>query len=271
MALSKEKSKLVQRLRSPRLRAREGLFLVEGVRCVGEFLQATLPLTPRFAIASPRLLDAGGGPELLADLRARGLLLLEVETGELNALAHAETTQGVLLVVEEPRCSWPPWPDPGSRRLLLLDGIQDPGNVGTLIRAARAFGLDAVLALDGTADPWGPKTVRSGAGAHAHVPVFRMPWTEARDRLGDMGLPILVAEADGTDVRGWSGPPGWALVLGNEGAGVRAEVQDLAEVCLAIPMADAVDSLNVAVAGAILLFALTPPTPQAPPQQKVTT
>jgi len=271
MALSKEKSKLVQRLWSPRLRAREGLFLVEGVRGVREFLQSTLPLTPRFAIASPRLLDTGGGPELLADLREGGVLLAEVETTELNALAHAETTQGVLLVLEEPRWPWPSGPSAGFHRFLLLDGVQDPGNVGTLIRAARAFGLDAVLALDGTADPWGPKTVRGSAGAYAHIPVFKMPWTEARGRLGDLGVPILVAEADGKDVRRWSGPPGWALVLGNEGAGVRPEIRDQAEVRLAIPMADAVDSLNVAVAGAILLFALTPPPQEPPTRKKVTT
>jgi TrmH family RNA methyltransferase len=91
-----------------------------------------------------------------------------------------------------------------------------------------------------------------------------MAWRDVRGWLRDAGIPLLVADADGMDVRGWSAPRGWVLVLGNEGEGVRSEVREMADTCLAIPMADAVESLNVAVAGAILLFALTPP-----PQLKV--
>jgi TrmH family RNA methyltransferase len=256
MGLSKEKQKLVHRLRSPRLRAREGLLLVEGVRTATEFLTAARPQAIRFAMVSPRLEEIGGGPEIRAKLSDRGIQVEEVEDGELKSLSDTELSQGILLVVEEPVGPWPPGEEMESPRLLLLDGIQDPGNVGTLVRVARAFGLDGVLALEGTADPWNPKAVRASAGASAHLPLARISWGVAREWLDRRSLPILVAEAGGMDVRDFRQEGGWALVLGNEGAGVRREIRDAARELLAIRMAGGGDSLNVATAGAILLFVL---------------
>lgn len=256
MVLSKEKQKLVHRLRSRRLRAKEGLFLVEGVRAAKEFLVATIPVNLRFAIVSPRLREIGGGPELEDALAGREIPLEKVDDKDLNALSDTEQTQGVLLVAEEPEVPWPPKGATFRSRFLLLDGIQDPGNVGTLVRAARAFGLDAVLALEGTTDPWGPKVVRGGAGASAHIPVAKVPWHEAGKWMEEMCIPLLAAEAGGRDVRDFRPSGGWALVLGNEGAGVRREIRDAALESLAIRMAGGVDSLNVAMAGAVLLFAL---------------
>lgn len=256
MGLSKEKQKLVHRLRSPRSRAREGLFLVEGVKAAKEFLTATRPLEIRFAVVSPRLREISGGPELEGMLYERGVRVEEGEDRELRTLSDTERTQGILLVMREPVGVWPPGEGPDRPRLLLLDGIQDPGNVGTLVRLARAFDLDGVLALEGTSDPWSPKAVRSAAGASAHIPVAGISWPEARDWLSDRDVPILVADAGGRDVRGFHPALGWALVLGNEGSGVRREIREGAQALLAIRMAEGVDSLNVATAGAILLFAL---------------
>jgi len=256
MGLSKETQKLVHRLRSPRSRAREGLFLVEGVRAAREFLTAAPRLEIRFALVSPRLREISGGPELEGLLHERGVRVDEGDDRELKTLSDTEQSQGLLLVMKEPVRVWPPGEGPDRPRLLLLDGIQDPGNVGTLVRLARAFGLNGVLALEGTSDPWSPKAVRGAAGASAHIPVARISWAEARDWLSDRGVPVLVAEAGGMDVRGFHTAPGWALVLGNEGAGVRPEIREGAQELLAIRMAEGVDSLNVAAAGAILLFAL---------------
>jgi len=259
MGLSKERRRLLDRLRNPRQRGREGLFLVEGIRGAGEFLRATVPMEIRFALVSPRLLELGGGPDLNSELLGRKVPVEEMEEGELEALSDTEASQGILLVVREPETSWPLQGDP-RLRLLLLDGIQDPGNLGTLLRTARAFGVDGVVALDGTADPWSPKAVRGGAGASAHVPVWRSAWPEARDWLRGQDMPILVADAVGRDVREAPSSGSWALVLGNEGAGVRQEIRDEAQEVLSIPMAEGVESLNVAMAGAILLFSLSPET-----------
>ncbi len=106
-------------------------------------------------------------------------------------------------------------------RILLLDGVQDPGNAGTLIRAARAFGLTGVFALEGTVDPFNPKVVRASAGALAHIPVVRLPWAEVARWLAEEEIPLLVADAGRGGCEG-SRPfrplgPG----VGNEGAGAR--------------------------------------------------
>jgi TrmH family RNA methyltransferase len=194
-------------------------------------------------------------------LTSVGVRVEELEDEELQALSDTERTQGVLLVAEEPESAWPAPESRSPPRLLLLDGIQDPGNVGTLIRGARAFGLDGVLALEGTVDPWNPKTVRGGAGASAHIPVARVPWSRAREWLKTREIPLLVAVSEGEDVRGRGPIGGWALVVGNEGAGVRSEILEEAHALLAVPMAPDVDSLNVAMAGTILMFALSP-TPE---------
>lgn len=256
MALSKAKARLVERLRSPRQRAREGSFLVEGIRGAGEVLRATLPMEVRFGLVSPCLRDSAAGAELADSLRSAPFPVEELPDAELEALSAVERPQGVLLVVREP-------PDPLARvpagagsRVLLLDGIQDPGNAGTLVRAARAFGLDGVFALDGTVDPWNPKVVRSSAGAVAHIPVARLSWADAAAWLDRAGAMLLVADPAGEDVRGFRPAIPWALAVGNEGAGPRKEILGRAHRVLAIPMAPGVDSLNAGMAGAILLFTL---------------
>jgi len=256
MGLSKEKQKLVDRLRTPRLRAKAGAFLVEGIRGTREFLQATLPLKLRFALVSSRLEELESGDSLREELVESGIPVEELSDMELRALSATENPQGVILVVDEPGPPASAWEEMPSPRLLFLDGIQDPGNVGTLVRAARAFGLDGVVALDGTADPWGPKAIRAGAGAMAHTPVVRTDWGQAQDWIQRWSVPILAATAGGEEIRAVQISGGWALVVGNEGAGVRPEIREKARQLIAIPMAAGVDSLNVAAAGAILLYAL---------------
>lgn len=258
MGLSKEKSKLVERLKNTRLRPREGSFLVEGVRSVRELLEGSLVSKTRFGVVSPRLSETGPGRAIRARLESLGVPLEEITDRDLALLSDTEHPQGILLVVEEPVTPLALLESRGPLRLLLLDGIQDPGNAGTLIRAARAFGLDGVVALDGTVDPFNPKVVRASAGALGHVHVFRSSWKEIRPWLEARGIPVLVADARGVDVRTATVPPSWALAIGNEGAGPRQEVLARAGMIVAVPMEVAVDSLNAGMAGAILLFALSP-------------
>jgi TrmH family RNA methyltransferase len=230
---------------------------VEGIRGGLDLLAGESRLKLRFALISPRLEDTELGRELRDGLEGTGVPVEEASDQELENLSGTERTQGVLLVAWEP-------PDPdllggrgGAQRLLILDGIQDPGNVGTLIRAAFAFGMEGVITLDGTVDPYNAKVVRAAAGALANVPVARMRWDETADDLDAAGIPILVADPAGEDVRGMDLPPPWALVIGNEGAGPRPEVKRRAHRTLGIRMAPGADSLNAGVAGAILLFALS--------------
>ena len=256
MALSKGKAKFVERLRNPRLRSREGYFIVEGVRGAREVLQGELTSEVRFVLTSPGLFGSQSGRGLVDEIVASGFPMEEVSDREMGVLSDTEHSQGVLMAVKEPPDSFAALEREPAPRVLLLDGVQDPGNVGTLVRAARAFGLSGVIALEGTVDPFNPKVVRASAGALAHIPVHRLPWIEAAAWLEEKGVPLLVADAGGEDVKGFELLPSWALAVGNEGMGPREELAAKAAGVLSISMEHGVDSLNAGVAGAILLFAL---------------
>lgn len=254
MELSQRRRQVLGRLRHRKTREREGLVLVEGIRAAGEALAAGA--VPAFAVTSPRLDALAGGAELVSALRGSGVDVAHVDDAALTELGDTEHPQGVLLVCREPSWSADDVVAPG-RRYLVLDGVQDPGNVGTLLRAATAFALDGVLALDGTCDPWSAKAVRSSAGMAFRVPVLRLGAPEALSLLGAAGVPVLVADAGGADVAGVDGSGGWALVVGNEGSGPRDAVRQGSVAIVRIPMPGPAESLNAAVAASILLYALT--------------
>ncbi len=252
--LSAAKARLLGRLARPRQREREGRFLVEGVRAVEEVLDSSLDVV--FAVISPALRRTERGRALRQALDSAGVALTEVPDSELVALSATESPQGIVLVCEEPRTTLA---DLGAQSgsFLVLDGIQDPGNAGTLIRTGRAFGLAGVVCLDGTVDPWNPKAVRAGAGAGTRIPVVRARWRDFAAWSGDLSLPVLVADARGADVERTDPGSRWALVVGSEGDGPRPEAFEVASGRVAVPMRGGAESLNAAVAGAILLYALT--------------
>lgn len=251
MALSQRRERFIGRLRSAKTRAREGAVLVEGVRAVSEAIESGV--TVDFAVTSPRLLATKAGERLAERLAAQECE--RVEDDELGALADTERPQGVLLVCREPEAGLDRIR--GGGRYLVLDRVQDPGNAGTLVRAAVAFGLAAVVCLDGTVDPWGPKTVRSSAGMIFRIPVVRAEADAAAERLAAEGVPLFVADTEGEDVGEHRRAPSFALVVGNEGAGVREELARRADKRLGVGMPGPAESLNVAMAGSILLHVLT--------------
>ena len=251
--LSNRRTRLLARLGSGRGRVRAGRVLVEGVRAAGEALASGVAV--RFAVCSPAVTRSPAGQTVLAELEAKGVMPDWVEEREMAAVSATANPQGILLVCEEPSFAPEALHVAADARLLALDGIQDPGNLGTLVRTARAFGLTAVIALDGTVDPWNAKVVRASAGSVFRVPVVRAPWQEVA--VAAAGARVIVADAAGRDAATLSVTPPWMLVVGNEGAGVRREIREVASACAAVPMAGAAESLNAAVAGAIVLYALT--------------
>ena len=252
---SKNKTLLIERLKTRKGRPREGLVLVEGVRCVREALAADLEA--RFAVRSPRLLGGEAGRALAAELSGRGVPVDELDDADLDRLADTEHPQGVLLVCEEAKRRLPDLPSPAGRGIVILDGIQDPGNLGTLVRAARTFGVTVAVALDGSVDPWNAKAVRASAGACFHMDLVRAPWAELGPWLESRSVELLAADPDGRDVGEVEPSAPWALAVGNEGAGLRPEIIASAAHRIAIPMAAGADSLNAGVAGSILLYVLT--------------
>lgn len=257
MALSQRRERLVRRLHRRKSRVREGAVLVEGVRAVSEALDGGA--NALFALLTPELDRTAEG----AALRSRLAATTECEAvadAELATLAATERPQGVLLVAREPDI------DIGaaiSGDVLVLDAVQDPGNVGTLIRSAAAFGFSGVVCLDGTADPWGPKAVRSSAGTAFRIPVWRCELSEALARLEEAGCSLVVGAADGRPLAGLvesgrqDAATRFGVVVGNEGAGVRDGLRDAAYATVAIEMKGPVESLNAGIAGSILMYRIS--------------
>jgi len=171
----------------------------------------------------------------------------------LQAMADTETPQGVLFLCGMPSLN-PPSTLTGNR-YLVLDGVQDPGNVGTVLRTADAFSVDGVVLVNNCADPFSPKTVRSTMGA-----VFRIPvWETDPDSLckllreAEISLFAAALRPDAADVRS-IGLSRAAVVIGSEGRGVSDEVLSLADRTLIIPMTSRCESLNAAVAAAVITW-----------------
>lgn len=250
MVMAKSVVTLVRSLKPRRGRARQGLAVLEGVRLVEEALRARVVV--RGVVCSPALEATPRGRALKTALA--GAPLTEVSGRALEELASTEHPQGVIAVIE-PRSWQLEQIRPGSRGVVLvLDGIQDPGNVGTIIRTAHALGAAGVVALPGTVDLCNPKVLRGAMGASFHLPAVPCDDAGFRRWLALERVSLQVAAVGGVPISraGLSGP--FALVLGNEGVGVRPALLELAAGQVAIPMRPGVESLNVAVAAGILLW-----------------
>ena len=136
--------------------------------------------------------------------------------------------------------------------LVVLDGVQDPGNVGSIVRLAAAFGAAGVIAIEGTADPFSPKAIRASAGAALSVPIAQTSRAEIIALARSHRIPLLAATAGGGSLPSPL-PPQFALVLGSEGQGVSAEIAALAQP-VGVEMSGSVESLNIGAAAAILLW-----------------
>lgn len=247
---------LARDLRRRRARERQGLFAAEGVRAVEELLRS--PLDVRGAIVAPQLADAPRGAALLADLHRRGTTIAEVTALEFASAAETESPQGVLAIATIPDRTLDDLVIPARARIVLLDAVQDPGNVGTIVRTAAALGASAVLSLPGTVDLWNAKVVRSAMGAVFHVPAFSCTWEELdafrlREKLVCWG-----ADAGGRSLDELTPPDRLAIVVGNEGAGLSSGSLARVELLASLPISSTVESLNVAVATGILLYQLRP-------------
>lgn len=251
---------LIRDLQRRKARGRRGLALVEGVRLVEEVLLAKLPI--KGAVISADFERTTRGKELTAELESRACPVEEVSPRVLGALADTDTPQGIVAVVE-PR-KWKPDEIPltPASVLLVVDGVQDPGNVGTLLRTAHALGAAGTIVLRGTADVLSPKALRAAMGATFRHPFVTLEdaafitWARAKE------VTLWAAAADGVALyralavraekgRG-KGPI--AVIVGNEGAGIRPQLNAISAQRVAIPLAQGAESLNVAVAAGILLY-----------------
>lgn len=245
---SNARVKLIRALlqeRKARQEARQ--WCLEGVRLLEESLDADLP--PLFVLYAPARLTSPRGLALLGRLRAQQVVCEETSAPVLDAISATTTSPGILGVA--------PWPPPQPLRrdglLLVLDGLSDPGNLGTVLRTALAADCAGVLLTPGSVDEYNPKVVRAAMGAHLRLPLRRVEaWEDVAATVA--GRRVWLADAHG---RTWYDDVDWrapsALIIGSEGAGASAAAQRLASDTVAIPIAQA-ESLNAAVAAAVFCF-----------------
>jgi TrmH family RNA methyltransferase len=246
----------IRDLQLRRGRERRGLALAEGVRLLEEALAAGIAV--RGAAVSPILEGTTRGQALKTALERAGVRLEAVSDRELAALADTEAPQGVVAVVEPRQWSWSDLAVTAKAPALVLAGVQDPGNVGTILRTALGLGAAGVVALKGTAELHNPKVVRGSMGALFRLPAISADEGEFLAWVRERGVELWVAEADGAPLASVKRPAApLALVLGNEGAGVPDALAAQAARRVAIPLAPGVESLNVATAAAILLYEVT--------------
>lgn len=247
---------LARDLKRRKARERERCFVAEGVRAVEDVLRSSWRL--RGALVAPALDATPRGIALRHALRDRGVEVAELSDAEFLTAADTDQPQGVLLIADVPTLDLGDLEVPARARILVLDAVQDPGNVGTMIRTAAALGVHAVLALPGTVDPWNAKVIRSAVGGHVRVPVLGCTDQALGEFLSAHAIVLWGTAADGTPLDEVGPPARLALAMGNEGAGLTPGVRARCARTVALPMTPGAESLNVSVAAGIALYALRP-------------
>lgn len=243
--------RIVQLRKKKKARDAEGVFLVEGIRMFREIPEKLLQ-----EIYISESCEEKEGKEIRRRASACGIRPELVSDGVFAYLSDTQTPQGILCVVRQLSYSLEEVADAPCPHMLVLDRLQDPGNVGTILRTAEGAGVTGIL-LDGEcADIYNPKTIRSTMGS-----IFRMPFYYIQDLeegiryLKKRGICTYAAHLEGKrayDEEDYRKP--CAFLIGNEGNGLRPEIADLADTYIRIPMAGEVESLNAAIASAVLMF-----------------
>lgn len=243
----------IRDLHRQRGRERRGLTLGEGVRLVEEAVAARGSIEA--VVYAPSLEKTARGRDLLASLVGAGVPVERVEEPELEQLADTQHPQGIIAVIRLPA-----WTlaqvriDAGP--VLVLDGVQDPGNTGTMLRTALGLGAAGLVALPGTVELNNPKVVRGSMGAAFRLPAVELGLGEFLTWSREQGVTLLAAETNGEPVGSVPIRHPVAIVVGNEGAGLSAEIRQAGR-AVAIPLTRGTESLNVAVAAGILLYEVT--------------
>lgn len=245
---------LARDLSRRKAREKHSMFVAEGVRSVEELLRSDL--TVRGALVAPQLADAPRGQALRRQLSESKVEVTEVSEKDFRSAAETDSPQGVLAIGEVPRLSLDTLDVPAVCRILLLDGVQDPGNAGTILRTAAALGATATIALPGTVDLWNPKVIRSSMGAQFHHPALHAAIEDALGFLARHSVELWATDVGGTPLDRQPAPARLAIVLGNEGAGISSSLRTRAQRTVSLPISGNVESLNVAVAAGILLYEL---------------
>ena len=239
-------------LRERRARDASGLTLVDGVRELGRALDGGMRVVEVFADETALTSDAA---VVVVRARAAGATVIPVTGVVLDRLAYGDRSEGLVATIAVPDLSLEALALPADPLVVVLEGVEKPGNLGAVLRSADGAGADAVIVADPRTDLFNPNAVRASLGTIFTVPVAAAPSTVVRRHLASAGLRILAAHVEGsqayTDVD-MRGP--LAIVLGSEADGLTGAWTGEDVVPVRLPMLGVADSLNVSIAAAILLY-----------------
>jgi TrmH family RNA methyltransferase len=237
--LSKSQISLLQSLQHKKFRREHGLFLVEGYKSVSEFINSAYQIeaiyyTPAIA---PKLLKL-----------SQKMNFQEISSNILEKISSLKTPADVIAVVKIP--NWPVlnYTALNKKFSIVLDGVQDPGNMGTIIRTADWFGIEHIICSEDSVEVYNPKVVQATMGSLSRLNVH---YTDVAAFLVTSKLPVFGALLDGENIYTTNFGNEGLVVMGNEGNGLRPDVQQLVSKAVTIPRAGKAESLNVAIATAI--------------------
>lgn len=237
-----------------------GLYLVEGPNLIREALQQNVALHSLFLLSEDALsrtrIDELEAVRVLAEAAEASPEIFFLSRDCFQKIAQTQTPQGILAIVKKPVHTEQTFFAEMGGNVLVLDQIQDPGNLGTLLRTAEAAGFSGAMLLKGCGDVYGPKAVRAAAGTLFRLPLLFLDTPQqAAGMLRANGKRICAAAAGG-NIPYYDCPmtKDVAIVIGNEGNGVSPELQQAADCMLSIPMAGRSESLNAALAGGIIMY-----------------
>ncbi len=244
-------------LREKRSRDESGLFVGEGFKIIGDMLDKGH--IPEFVLISADFADDENNRSFLVELEKRAVPFYGVGSSEFEKISSLRHSQGILAVARKPVFSAAEVGQKDKQLIVLCDGIQDPGNLGAMIRTSCAFGADLLMLSGESADVYNPKVVRASSGIILDIPVVTCVM-EDLDRLKNKGYRLLVSSVPGDESAELAKmkdlPDRLIVAFGSEGKGVSGDIMDRADAGFHISISDNVESLNVAAAAAVTLYVL---------------
>jgi len=252
---SNPKVKQVRALRQRKERDATGLFVVEGIRPVGEAAAANAAI--EFVCYAPDRLVSGFARQLVEEQSARGVPCYPLAADVFDSIADKENPPGLLAVIRQPHLTLDTLAPDTSAWCVALASPQDPGNVGAILRTLDAVGAGPLLLLEASVDAYHPSAVRASLGALFWHPVVRASFTEFARWAQAGGYHIYgTAETGAADYRAVDYQRPMVLLMGSEREGLSAEQEAACEKVVRLPMVGRVTSLNLAVAAGVLLYAM---------------
>lgn len=251
---SNDNVKLIRSLNEKKYRTKYNAFYLEGVKVTNEILDKNEAIDILFiAYSKSLLISTNGGQALLNRISSlKNIKVLEFEENIFKYMTDTVNTQGILVVMKIPKYSLE---NEENKNIILLDKVQDLGNIGTIIRSCNAFGVDTILCTSGTADVYSPKAVRATMGGILNVKIIYLDDIEKLNLFKKMGYKIATTSLktqNSIDSIDYNNK--YVFVMGNEANGVSKEIIDISDFVVKIPMSEKIESLNVGVATSIILY-----------------